>query len=218
MKFEIKGIKFSTEELVHLTISLVILSFAFSLVLYRDKIFLNGGSAFDNYIPKFFINSLIVVGLAFILHEELGHKVVAQRLGYWAEYRAWPTGLFLAFIMAIISKGSFVFAAPGAVMISAYSFYSHINKEKMGKIAIAGSVVNIILAVIFIALSLTFGSELFAMGAQVNVWLAIFNLIPIGMLDGAKVFKWDRRIWGGVLGIAIILLFASGVLLSLMSI
>jgi len=208
MKFEIKGIQFSTEEIGQLLVSLLVLSFAFSLVLYREKIF---GATFS-YTPTFFLNSLIVVGLAFILHEELGHKVVAQRFGYWAEYRAWPTGLFLAFIMAVLSKGSFVFAAPGAVMISAYHMYNHVNKEKMGKIAIAGSVVNIILALIFIGLSLIFTSELFAMGAQVNVWLAIFNMIPVGMLDGAKVLRWNRRIWAGVLAIAIILLLASGMI------
>ncbi|UCD03797.1 MAG: site-2 protease family protein [Candidatus Woesearchaeota archaeon] len=214
MKFEIRGIQFSTEELRQLFISLLVLSFAFSLVLYRNEIFSSGGSFFGNYTPGFFINSLIVVGLAFILHEELGHKLVAQRFGYWAEYRTWPTGLFLALIMAIFSRGSFVFAAPGAVVISAHTMFQHVDKEKMGKIAVAGSVVNIILALIFIGLSLIFTSELFALGAQVNVWLALFNMIPIGMLDGAKVIRWDRRIWGGVLGIAIILLLTSGLILT----
>jgi len=210
MKFEIGGIQFSTEELTHLFVSLLVLSFAFSLVLYREEIFTSG----FNYSPILFLNSLIVVGLAFILHEELGHKIVAQRFGYWAEYRAWPMGIFLALIMAVITKGGFVFAAPGAVMISAFTRINIPNKEKMGKIAVAGAVVNIILAIMFIGLSLIFSSNLFAMGAQVNVWLALFNMIPIGMLDGAKVIKWDKRVWGGVLLTAAVLLFVSGTLLS----
>lgn len=210
MKFKIKGVQFSTEEIGHLLLSLFILSFAFSLVLYRETIFANGFV----YKPIFFLQSLLVVGLAFILHEELGHKTVAQRYGYWAEYRAWPTGLFLAFIMAVLTKGSFVFAAPGAVTISRGYLTHHAGKEQMGKIAVAGSVVNIILSVLFITLSLLFSSHLFAMAAQVNVWLALFNMIPIGMLDGAKVFHWDRRVWGGVLGASIILLLSSGFLLT----
>ena len=217
MKFEIRGIQFSTEELGQLLISLLVLSFAFSLVLYKKEIFIGGdilASILNNYSLIFFSNSLIVVGLAFILHEELGHKLVAQRFGYWAEYRTWPMGLFLALIMAVISRGGFVFAAPGAVMISAHTMFHHVDKEKMGKIAVAGSVVNIILALIFIGLSLVFTSELFALGAQVNVWLALFNMIPIGMLDGAKVIRWNRRVWGSVLGISIILLLTSGVILT----
>jgi len=203
MKFRIGKIQFSTEEIIQLTISLIILSFAFSLILYRDQI-----SGLSNYSLKFFINSLIIVGLAFILHEELGHKIVAQHYGYWAEYRAWPTGLFLALALAILSGGTFVFAAPGAVMISANTLFSNINKERMGKIAIAGAVVNIILSLVFILLYYLFGLSLFIMAAQVNIWLALFNMIPIGMLDGAKVFRWDRRIWGIMLIISSVLLFS----------
>lgn len=211
MKFEIYGIQFSTKELKQLLVSLLVLSFSFSLVLYREEIFVEQ----LNYSFSFFINSLIVVGLAFILHEEIGHKIVAQRYGYWAEYRSWTMGLILAFSIAILSRGSFVFAAPGAVMISAGSYFHRaINKEKMGKIAIAGSVVNIILALIFIGLTLIFSSELFAMGAQVNCWLALFNLFPLGMLDGAKVIQWSKRVWAGVLLITITLLGISGYLLT----
>lgn len=206
MRFEINGISFSTREIKEISISLIILSFAFSLVLYTEKIF---GATF-NYELSFFLNSLLVVGLAFILHEELGHKLVAQRYGYWAEYRAWPMGLFLALLLGVISRGAFVFAAPGAVMISGSRRVASVTKEKMGKIAVAGSVVNIILCIIFIFLAVIFGSSLFIMAAQVNVFLALFNMIPIGMLDGLKVMRWDRRVWGGVLGISIILFFISG--------
>ena len=214
MEFEIKGIRFSTKELSQLTISLFVLSFAFSLVLYREKIF----GPTINYNIFFFLESLIVVGLAFILHEEVGHKIVAQKYGYWAEYRAWPMGLFLAFFMAVISRGGFVFAAPGAVMISTGGSTSGVTKERMGKIAVAGPVVNIILCSLFVVLSLVFSSRLFAMAAQVNVWLALFNMIPIGMLDGAKVLRWDKRAWGAVLGISASLLFVSGTVLSAMSV
>jgi Zn-dependent protease len=222
MKFEIRGVQFSTEELKQLLISLIVLSFAFSLILYKSEIFIGDSSLFssiyNNYSLIFFFNSLLVVGLAFILHEELGHKLVAQRFGYWAEYRTWKTGLILALMLALLTKGGFVFAAPGAVMISAHTMFHHVDREKMGKIAVAGSVVNIILALIFIGLSLIFTSELFALGAQVNVWLALFNMIPIGMLDGAKVLRWNRRVWAGVLGISIVLLLTSGAILTTLAV
>ena len=33
------------------------------------------------------------------------------------------------------------------------------------------------------------------LAAAVNVWLALFNLLPIPPLDGSKVMLWDIRIW-----------------------
>ena len=202
------NIRFSKAEIIHLIVSTIALAFAFSLVLYRGEIFPG-----FSYKLEFFINSLVIVGFAFILHEELGHKIVAQRYGCWAEYRAWPTGLLFAVLLAFITKGGFVFAAPGAVMISTtqktrYGFeFTHLAPDSMGKIAIAGSVVNIILAIIFSGLTLVFTSKVLAMAAVVNVWLALFNMIPFGPLDGAKVFKWDKRIWGAMLGICAVMLF-----------
>jgi hypothetical protein len=46
-------------------------------------------------------------------------------------------------------------------------------------------------------------------GMMVNAWLALFNLIPIGILHGWKVFVWDRRVYGVALGIAIDVLVMS---------
>jgi Zn-dependent protease len=37
--------------------------------------------------------------------------------------------------------------------------------------------------------------ELFGLAVFVNLWLAIFNMLPIPPLDGSKVFSWDKRIW-----------------------
>ena len=206
----LKYFKFSKKELIHLAVSTVALSFAFALVLYRDEIYPG-----FNFRPEYFFYSLIIVGFAFILHEELGHKLVAQKYGCWAEYRAWPTGLFFAVALALMSKGGFVFAAPGAVMISnikeselGYE-YINLSYEKMGKIGIAGSVVNVILAIIFSGLTISFAAyaHIFSMAAIVNVWLALFNMIPFGPLDGAKVMQWDKRIWGAMIGICLLLMF-----------
>jgi Zn-dependent protease len=54
---------------------------------------------------------------------------------------------------------------------------------------------NICLAVIFLVLDMIQPTLLFALGAQVNTWLAIFNLIPLGPLDGAKILGWNKGAW-----------------------
>jgi Zn-dependent protease len=32
-------------------------------------------------------------------------------------------------------------------------------------------------------------------GAEINAWLAFFNLIPWGNFDGFKVFQWNKKVW-----------------------
>jgi len=29
-----------------------------------------------------------------------------------------------------------------------------------------------------------------------NLWLAAFNLIPFGPLDGLTIFRWNKLVWG----------------------
>lgn len=179
------------------------MAFAFSLILYRDEIF--GGLTY-NLI--FFVNALIAVGLAFILHE-LGHKFVAQVKGCWAEFRVWPAGLLIAVAMALLSKGGFVFAAPGAVMIIPAKrtefglAFTYLNPRDMGQIGAAGPLVNIFLAAGFGLAAILAPIQLLSIAAQVNAWLAIFNLIPFGLLDGYKIWRWSPWIWGGLMMLAV---------------
>jgi Zn-dependent protease len=54
---------------------------------------------------------------------------------------------------------------------------------------------NICLGVVFVLLNAAYPMLLFSLGAQINTWLAIFNLIPFGPLDGAKIFQWNKGAW-----------------------
>ena len=62
---------------------------------------------------------------------------------------------------------------------------------------------NICLAVIFLVLNTVHPTLLFIMGTRVNSWLAIFNLIPMGPLDGTKIFRWNRKVWMIALAVCI---------------
>lgn len=198
-KFTLSGM-----EIKHIVLALFALTFAFSLILFRQQIFFSGTDFLTTVktYPSYFLQSLVAVGIGFITHE-LSHKWVAQKKGLWAEFRAWPAGLLMAVGLAIFSRGGFVFAAPGAVMISplhrtrnGYSV-KMLKPEDSGKISIIGSVMNIILATVFITLAFFTGLGIFHISAQVNAWLALFNMIPVSLLDGAKVFHWSKSIWLG---------------------
>jgi len=142
--------------------------------------------------------ALIAVGTHFVFHE-MAHKLVAQRFGYWAEFRLWPMGLFLALAMALISSGRFIFAAPGAVYIIPPFWRFEDSKKENGAIGLVGPLVNIALSIIFFLLALAqLGPvvDIIAVyGYSVGLMLASFNLIPIPPLDGYNVFRWKPLVW-----------------------
>jgi Zn-dependent protease len=138
-----------------------------------------------------FLASLATVGSGFVLHE-LSHKFTAQRYGYWAEFRMWPLGLALALGTSILGM---IFAAPGATYISG----ANITRSENGKISVAGPLMNVLVALTFLPLQF-FGTTFFEVylgseGFFINVFLALFNMLPLMPLDGAKVFGWSKTRW-----------------------
>jgi Zn-dependent protease len=170
---------FNLIEIRDLTISALVLAFAL------------GG--FSSFIP-----ALLVVVVVFLSHEVLGHKLVAQHFGCFAEYRMWPMGLFLALITSLFG---FIFAAPGAVYISpvtkkgfAFSVV-HLTKRENGLISIAGPAVNIALGAVLLVMRTFWPIGLLTVAVEFSAFLAMFNLLPIGPLDGQKVMEWSGIIW-----------------------
>ncbi len=137
-----------------------------------------------------------ILSLAFLLHE-LAHKFMAQRLGMWAEFRLSTTGLLLTFLSFILLQTTalpLMIVAPGAVMIAGM-----LNWNEYGKISIAGPAINIAQSIIYLFVFLISPPDLIwrlaFYGIVINSFLALFNLIPFGVFDGMKIFKWDRRVW-----------------------
>lgn len=189
---------FSRKEVKDIVISVIVLSLAFA---YPDMLAL----------PVFFAVSLFVVGVAFMGHE-LSHRFVARKLGYFAEYRMWPQGIMLAIFFTLISNGSLIFAAPGAVVFGSFWAFRKPTMDEIGKIGVSGVVFNIVLMFVLIGINLFYPHWILMYAALINAWLAIFNLIPLGPLDGVKVLHWNRGAWLiafilAVLGFAYLVLF-----------
>jgi Zn-dependent protease len=141
----------------------------------------------------FFFVSFIAVGSGFVLHE-LMHKFTAERYGYWAEFRMWVMGIVLALITSTLG---FIFAAPGATYISG----ANVTDRQNGIISLAGPATNVVIAVIFLLVGLVgngIANDIGLIGFQVNLFLALFNMLPIMPLDGAKVFHWKKVLWAAV--------------------
>jgi len=188
-----------SKELRDLVISALLLALAFGIALS------GGFRAFFIEPQRLIIVSLmsiVGVSLGFVLHE-MGHRFVARRFGCFAEFTMWRTGLIIALACSLLG---FVFAAPGAVVLHPGTDErgaSTLTREKIGLISIAGPAMNICLAVVFILLNVAYPGLLFSLGAQINTWLAIFNLVPFGPLDGAKILRWNRKVWIAAIAVAI---------------
>ncbi len=187
-----------TSEIFDIAVSVIALAVAFSI----------GRSG---YFPII----LLTVGVGFVAHE-LAHRFVANHYGAKAYFRAWPEGLLLMFVMAWISGGSFLFAAPGAV----YIYSNYLTRRENGIISISGALMNCFLAMLFLFIALAIGvgfgespkamslAEAFiAFGTYTNLYLAFFNMIPIPPLDGSKVIAWNFPVWAAFMLILVILVF-----------
>ncbi|HIG93118.1 TPA: hypothetical protein HA234_02880 [Candidatus Woesearchaeota archaeon] len=133
---------------------------------------------------------------------ELSHKLVAQRYGCAAEFRAFDQMLFLALGLAFVI--GFIFAAPGAVMISGM-----VTRKENGIISMAGPMMNFVLGLLFMGLTWVFPpwASLFSVGFSINMWLGLFNMIPFGPLDGVKIFRWNTLVWAGMVAFGVFFVF-----------
>ena len=194
-------VNFTAREVRDIIISMLVIAVIFA--------YLINGRMFNDNLIVLIPALLVAVGLGFILHE-LAHKYMAIRYGFYAEFRMWLEGLIFALFTAFLL--GFVFIAPGAVYIHG----EYISREQNGKISIVGPLVNIILALFFLILIPFINpnptdllgfifANIVKFGFIINSILAAFNLIPLGIFDGAKVIKWNPILWGITFAVAIIL-------------
>ncbi len=123
-----------------------------------------------------------------------------------------PRGLALALLASIFG---FVIAGPGYVNV-----WGDVDDRQNGKLSVAGPLINFgIAAVAFPAIYTLpvdgLAWQLAFTVAAINVWLGILNMIPIGFgtgggrleFDGKKVLRWSAGVWGGVMGLGLLMAF-----------
>ncbi len=197
-------IRFSRHEIGHIVMAVAFLTVAFTLVLNNKS-----GFAPEDALERFkapwtaYLASLIAVSSGFVLHE-LGHKILAQHYGFWAEFR----GQFrsLAMSIAVAAGTGFLFAAPGAVMI-----WGRVSPKQNALISLMGPGINFLIALLALPFTFVVDSEAFlpstmATVAQVNALLCVFNMLPIWNLDGRKIWYWSKLVYIASMGLAIALL------------
>jgi len=146
-------------------------------------------------LPTPHVLKLLAFSFVIYVPHELAHKFVALYYGFPARYKLDPLLLLLTLFSAI----PFVpvkFIAPGAVYIYAAPGYT---KRVDGVISAAGPFVNVLLG--FFAYAL--GQHVVA---RFSFWIAFFNLLPFGPLDGRKVLSWNPIVWVLLMGPSLLMI------------
>jgi len=136
-----------------------------------------------------------VVGTSMFVHE-LAHKLIARLFGLKTVFKANELGLVFSAPFSLL-VGVF-YPTYGSTYIKQKDWPYNKNLREMGVIYTAGPVVSLVLAFCFLGLTHWADREwleaLGTVGFWTNFSLGFFNLLPIPMLDGNKIFLGNKTI------------------------
>jgi len=152
---------------------------------------------------------------AFLFHE-FGHRQVAKHFGLQTKFRLLTFGMILTVFGLIIGFWSLlsnsvslpILALPGAVVVLGLDKID----RRTGLCKAAGPIINLIYGTILLIGSLVIPKNLFPLNlfigyaAALNFMLGLFNMIPIGILDGQNIFKWSKSLYILLVGLLILML------------
>jgi Zn-dependent protease len=129
----------------------------------------------------------IAVAAPAVIFHELAHKFLALYYGFSATYVASWWGLGIGLMLRFLAPG-WIFFIPGYVSISGLG--THLQ---YGLTAIAGPLTNLILFGIFwLLLKKDIApkySAIWHIAKQINLWLFVFNMLPIPGMDGFSFYS-----------------------------
>ena len=192
-KFKRHG-RLGLKEVKGLVVTIIIFAFIFS---FREW----GIDKFDLELGISNLIITIVLVLISFFVREISHRAAGLYVGYKVEYESWVLGLVIGLVLAFVSNGYILFLAPGGVLIH------HLAIHRLGRfryapdystrgwIALAGPVANIIFAVILKAVHIALQTPVLHKLMMINIWIALFSMLPIPPLDGSKLFFGARYIY-----------------------
>ena len=194
-------------ELIHLVIG-VSLIFIIGILNFYPVFLKNPGYEWGIFMLAGFYAS------AFLFHE-FGHRQVAIHFKLQTKFRLLTFGMILTVfsivfgIFSLFSSGISLptLALPGAVVVLGLSKIDRTT----GLCKAAGPTVNLVFGTILFVISFLIPTPLnmmIGLAANLNYMLGTFNMIPIGILDGQNILKWNKKVYlilaGSLLGLVII--------------
>jgi len=184
-------------EIVDLILLTAALGYIFSGFIKRPK------NILEQFTKKFDWADLwyaaAVVSPAIVFHE-LAHKFIGLLYGFDSVLHISIFGLLLGIGLRYF-RSPFVFFIPAYVASTSASSFP----AEFAILALAGPATNFALYWIseglFLSRKFPKWNHAFIISKQINLWLFILNMVPLGFFDGAKVFEGAPFLW---LGFAVI--------------
>ncbi len=157
---------------------------------------------------------------AFLFHE-LGHRQVAVHFNLQTKFRLLTFGMILTVFGVVINIYSLIsggnsfpsLALPGAVVVLGLSKIDRTT----GLCKAAGPTVNLVYGIILFIISFIIPiyplNQLICLAANLNFMLGTFNMIPIGILDGQNIWKWNKKVYIALVGSLLTLLIITYMLI-----
>ncbi|MFW9895074.1 MAG: site-2 protease family protein [Candidatus Thorarchaeota archaeon] len=188
-----KGILFPhLSELIHFIIASVLIFAIGIMIFYNITLFTLGYG--------WVVFMLAGVYMTAFLFHEFGHRQVAKRFKLQTKFRLLTFGMLLTVFSLVAGLLNFPvpsLALPGAVVVLGLDKVS----RQTGLCKAAGPSVNLVYGIIlfiisfFIPPSLNPIGSLLVVSSYLNFMLGAFNMIPIGILDGQNIWKWNKKVY-----------------------
>jgi len=186
-----KGILFPhLSELIHFIIASVLI-FVIGFMIFFDTAYFTLGYGWITFM-------LAGIYLTAFLFHEFGHRQVAKHFKLQTKFRLLTFGMILtvfSLIAGLLQIPIPSLALPGAVVVLGLEKVSN----RTGLCKAAGPLVNLVYGIILFIISFLVPiyplNMLFVISAYLNFMLGAFNMIPIGILDGQNIWKWNKKVY-----------------------
>ena len=205
-----KGILFPhLSELIHFAIASILI-FLIGVMIFYDAALFAIGYGWTTFM-------LAGIYMTAFLSHEFGHRQVAKHFKLQTKFRLLTFGMALtvfSLVAGLLNIPVPSLALPGAVVVLGLEKVSN----ETGLCKAAGPSVNLVYGIILFIISFLIPSSLsplgflFVVSAYLNFMLGAFNMIPIGILDGQNILKWNKKVYilllaslGGMLIVTLII-------------
>ena len=214
-KYKPQTTMLNRKEITVIIISTIILGFTLTVTRFSLENFLYAALAVFLVI---IINTFAKKVVSYHLDSEIEVKFwEMQQFGFrkhWKFKRPFAIGAFFPFITTVLSQGYFNWMATLAFDVKPKVYraarrhglytFSEMTEYHLALIAAAGIFANFLFAIIGYFLN-------FHEFARLNIYFALFNIIPLSELDGNKIFFGSLTLWSFLA--TIILILVAGLIL-----
>lgn len=193
-------------------VSILFATLVFTFVVAFGKIFQTEGLKLNAFLlvllACFLIFLLTVISkkiAGYVLDANVEHKIL-----HWQRYGVYersyfktpiPIGVILPFALSVLSQGYVLFLTflqfdVQPLLIRARKHLGTYRYSEMTEIDICYiGMTGIITLLVFSVLAYVIGGPFFSLFGKLAIYYCFWNMLPLGQLDGTKIFFGDRIWW-----------------------